>query len=149
MNKMNLFTNTRFILIVLILMSFLYISCNTQETSKSESKTLVKSDTVKVYYFHYTHRCKTCEAVEKVALEALNTMFSDKVKLNTLIFKSINIEDETNNSIVESLKIDGQTLLIVSDSSRIDLTDIAFMNAVKSPEKLKNEIKTNLISLYK
>ena len=91
---------------------------------------------VMVYYFHATRRCATCEAVESVTIEALKEMYGDKVA-----FKSINREENKDNSMVKKHKISGQTLLIVKGDQVVDLTNEAFMYARTKPDKLKLKIK--------
>ncbi len=63
---------------------------------------------VKVYYFHATRRCATCQAVEAVSKEAITEYYGDKVT-----FESINNEEEKDNPLIKKYKISGQTLLII------------------------------------
>ncbi len=109
------------------------------ENSKPKLLKDQKNDEVKVYYFHATHRCVTCEAVEAVSKEALKEYYGDKVP-----FESINREKEKDNPLVKKYKISGQTLLIVKGDKTVDLTSVAFMNARNNPEKLKSRIKTTI-----
>mgnify|MGYP000978081332 CR=1 FL=1 len=97
---------------------------------------------VEVYYFHGTRRCDTCNAVEKVASEALKQYFGDQ-----LVLKSVNREDDKNNALVKKYKIAGQALIIVKDGKKIDLTNMAFMNAERSPFRLKAKIKETIDKL--
>lgn len=102
----------------------------------------VKTVGVEVYYFHGTHRCTTCNTVEKVAKEALKQYYGDK-----FILKSIDREDETNSALVKKYEISGQALLIVKGDKKEDLTNIAFMNAERSPNRLKAKIKETIEKL--
>ena len=99
----------------------------------------VKTAGIEVYYFHGTHRCNTCNTVEKVAKEALQQYFGDQ-----LILKSIDREDEKNSDLVKKFEISGQALLIVKGNKKEDLTSIAFMNAERSPNRLKAKIKQTI-----
>ncbi|MCF6357787.1 MAG: nitrophenyl compound nitroreductase subunit ArsF family protein [Draconibacterium sp.] len=97
---------------------------------------------VKVYYFHATRRCATCEAVEAVTKEALKEYYGDKIP-----FESINREKEKDNPLVKKYKINGQTLLVVKGDKMVDLTSAAFMNARTNPDKLKSRIKATIDSM--
>jgi len=99
----------------------------------------IKTTGIEVYYFHGTHRCNTCNTVEKVAKEALQQYFGDQ-----LILKSIDREDEKNSDLVKKYEISGQALLIVKGNKKEDLTSIAFMNAERSPNRLKAKIKQTI-----
>ena len=96
---------------------------------------------IEVYYFHFTRRCMTCNNVEKVSKEAVEQQYADKVKAGEITFKSINLDEKDGEAIGAKLKVEGQTLLIVSGDKRVDLTDKGFLYANNSPEKLKAEIK--------
>ena len=108
-----------------------------------------KSAPVEVYYFHMTRRCVTCQTVEKVTEEAIKENFKDALAKGEVSFKSINLEDKTNKSLMKKLKVGGQSLLIVSGSEKIDITDKGFMYAVNEPDKLKSEIKSHVKKLLK
>lgn len=94
---------------------------------------------VEVYYFHGTHRCATCVAVEKVTKEALKQYYGDQI-----ILKSINRDEDKNNPMIKKYEIAGQTLLILKGDKKEDLTNVAFMNAERSPYRLKAKIKETI-----
>lgn len=96
---------------------------------------------IEVYYFHFTRRCMTCNNVEKVSKEAVEKQYAEKVKSGEITFRSINLDEKDGEAIGARLKVEGQTLLIVSGDKRVDLTDKGFLYANDSPAKLKAEIK--------
>jgi hypothetical protein len=96
---------------------------------------------ITVYYFHFTRRCTTCNNVEKVSSEAVETQFAAQVKSGEISFKSINLDEKAGEAIGAKYKIEGQTLIVISGDKRVDLTDKGFMYANDSPAKLKAEIK--------
>jgi len=104
---------------------------------------------IEVYYFHFTRRCMTCNNVEKVSKEAVEQQYADKVKAGEITFKSINLDEKDGEAIGAKLKVEGQTLLIVSGDKRVDLTDKGFLYANNSPEKLKAEIKKAIDGMLK
>jgi len=103
------------------------------------AQTGTKPSGVEVLYFIGKHRCATCNAVEKVTKDALKQYFGDQLKLQL-----INREEEKNSALVNKYQVAGQTLLIVKGNKKEDLTSIAFMNAERSPYRLKTKIKETI-----
>ena len=66
-----------------------------------------------------------------------------------MTFRAVNIEDDTNKTIVEKLKISGQTLLLVKGDTKINLTNEGFMYARNNPDKFKAIIKAKVDGLLK
>lgn len=102
------------------------------------------TESPKVYYFHSTHRCVTCQTVEKVTRESLNELYGDKIS-----FQSVNNDENANEALMRKFRIKGQTLLIVKGTKMVNLTNEAFMNARSNPDKLKAKIKTTIDSMLK
>ncbi len=132
-----------------ILITFLGVLCSTtiksQEVSPNTSEGNAK---IKVYYFHYTHRCETCRAVENETKRVLKESFPKHFGKN-LVFKSFNIDDKSTNELVEKYQVAGQTLLFISGDKRVNITDEAFMNVNYDPEKFKNLIINTIAELLK
>lgn len=114
----------------------------TQVKEASCCSATLKSSEVKVYYFHATRRCATCEAVEAVSKEAIKEYYGDKV-----VFKSINIDEAVNKSLVAEYKISGTSLLIIDGDKMVNLTNDAFLNARSKPDKLKSKLKMTIDSM--
>lgn len=115
------------------------ISCSAHTNKKENSDNDSKADKVEVYYFHFTHRCATCQAVESVSKEAVAALYGDKVS-----FAGYNLDEEAGKTKGDELNVSGQTLLIVSGDTKINLTNEGFMNARSNPDKLKQIIKEKI-----
>lgn len=96
---------------------------------------------IEVYYFHYTRRCMTCNAVEKESKAAIAALYPVQFKKGLITFKSVNLDEKGSEVLAKKCQAEGQALLIISGSKREDLTDKGFMYAINSPEKLKAELK--------
>lgn len=116
------------------------VSCNAQSAKKQEAKSITAGN-VEVYYFHFTRRCMTCNAVEMEAKKSLDAMYSKLLKSGRITFKSINLDDATSKTAAEKCGAEGQSLLVIGGGKRIDLTSQGFMYAISNPEKLKAELK--------
>ena len=110
-------------------------------TSTMFAGTPVSTTKIEVYYFHFTRRCMTCQNVEKVSKNAVETLYPEKVKGGQVSFQSINLDEKTGEAIGAKYKIEGQTLIVIAGDKRVDLTDKGFLYANDSPDKLKAEIK--------
>jgi hypothetical protein len=129
MKRMNL------LFIGLILISQTLV-CSAQSKNNDAQASIKTNSNVEVYYFHMTRRCLTCQAVEDVTKEALKEFYGDKVP-----FAGYNLDEDTGKEKGESLDISGQSLVIVSGDSKINITNEGFMYARSNPDKLKQLIK--------
>lgn len=130
---------------LMIVLSLIILSgCNTANSESTSLKEINETTNVKVYYFHFTHRCATCNAVEEVTKSALNEFYPTQVKSGFITFQSLNIEEKAGETIAKKLKVEGQTLLFVKGTAQINLTDEAFLNARSNPDKFKAKIKEKL-----
>jgi hypothetical protein len=114
-------------------------ACNAQTKKTVEAK-VSEADKVEVYYFHFTRRCMTCNAVEKESKVALETLYPKQMEAGTITFVEINLDEDGSKAIAEKVKASGQALLVIKGDQRIDLTSQGFMNA-RNPEKMQQEIK--------
>ena len=104
---------------------------------------------IEVYYFHYTHRSKTCMNVENISRNAIVTLYPVKVKRGEIFFKSINLDEKEGAALGAKVKIKEKTLVVILGDKRVDLTKKAFKYANDHPEKLKEEIKKAVESVLK
>lgn len=132
-------------LLVLLMMGGIF-GCNAQTNEKSESN-VVLSDNVEIYYSHFSKRCATCNAVESETKLALETLFGEKLKEGEISFTVLNLDVEDDKKIAESLKISGQTLLVVKGDKQVNLTNDGFMNARNNPQKFHEILKTQIDNL--
>ena len=116
-----------------------FFSANSQTTKAT--KIISRPSKVEVYYFHYTRRCVTCQAVETETQKSILALYPLQAKKGLITFKSINLDDKSSEAIAAKCKAEGQSLLITSSNKRVDLTDKAFMYAKSNPIKLKAELK--------
>lgn len=128
--------------VLLLLVSFFYVNSFAAE---KKTKTVVsKAAKVEVYYFHFSRRCITCNAVEKESKAAIAALYPLQAKKGLISFKSVNLDEKNNDAIAKKCNAEGQALLVISGSKREDLTDKGFMYATTSPAKLKAELKKTI-----
>ena len=127
------------IILSLIFFLGLSISCNAQPEKKDYNSDLATAEGVEVFYFHNTRRCVTCQAVETESKDIVEKLYQDKVS-----FFAYNLEEEDGKAKAGELGVSGQTLLIVSGETRINVTNEGFLNARSNPEKLKQIMKEKI-----
>lgn len=111
-----------------------------------------KTTKLKIIYFHSERRCPTCISIEDNTKKTLNTYFAKEVKEATIVFQSINAEEDKNQKLVEKYEADGSSLYLTkingSKEKTTDFTNFAFSYSRNQPEKfiagLKAEIEKNL-----
>ena len=98
-----------------------------------EQTSKLQTDMVQVLDFHTTHRCATCNAIEKRSKNALDEYFKTEMDNGTITFETINVDKKENLAISEEFEAFGTSLFlnIIKDgkSEKIDLTDFAFTYA--------------------
>lgn len=125
--------------IVLILSITMFGSSCSGNTDAKQTNKQEKNDEVEVYYFHNTRRCATCKAVERESKKALKELYGEQVA-----FSAYNLEEAEGEEKANELGVSGQTLLIVSGDTKINITNEGFMNARNNPKKLKQIIKDKI-----
>ena len=118
---------------------FVFSSNGYAQTDGQSSK--VTNNMVQVIDFHSTHRCATCNAIEKKTKEALNEYFKTELDNGTVTFQTINVDKKENLEISEEFEAFGTSLYlnILKDgnSEKIDLTDFAFTYARKNDDSFE------------
>ncbi|MDL2214745.1 nitrophenyl compound nitroreductase subunit ArsF family protein [Dysgonomonas sp. OttesenSCG-928-M03] len=134
--------------ILIGLFSVILIACddNTQKNNEQVTKTeakeqVVDTSTLNVYYFHGKQRCKTCIAVGDITEKTIKERYTDIPQVK---FIEVKTDEEQNASLVEKYEVTWNALIIAKENDHIDITQEAFANALNSPEKLTDLIKTEV-----
>ncbi|PKP39193.1 MAG: hypothetical protein CVT98_02800 [Bacteroidetes bacterium HGW-Bacteroidetes-15] len=131
----------RFALILSIgFLAFGLLSCGGSSEKKTAETTKVEvAETAKVmvYYFHSKQRCKTCLAIQDVAAQTVEENFKNNADVK---FLELDFTEKANEAIAEKYEVAGSSLIIVSDNEHLNLTDVAFGNALRNPNELKDAI---------
>ena len=130
-----------------LMIALLFLGVISMTYGQADEKAPVVSadgETIEVYYFHNTRRCATCQAVEDESIKALEEYYAEQLENGSLIFLSINLEEETNEKLAESLEVATQSLLVVKGDEIVDLTNDGFKYARSNPEKLHESLKDTI-----
>ena len=132
---------------VLLLFITSFSACMGENKPSKQVKTSVTASKIELYYFHYTRRCETCNAVENETKASIAALYPAEYKSGRITFKSVNLDEDSSEPLVKKCKAEGQALLVINGSKRTDLTDKGFMYAKSNPAKLKAELKKTIDSL--
>ncbi len=126
-------------ILLVLLFAFNAIACDNNQSNNnliSENNSVITKK-VEIYYFHGTHRCATCRAVGKVAIE----LVTDKYENNPNVeFIEINIDEPDNEELVEKFQVSGSGLYVYNGKDIENITAYAFQHARANPDKLRNKL---------
>lgn len=133
---------------VLLLLVVSFFTVSSVAADKKTQTAVSKSTKVEVYYFHFTRRCVTCQAVEAESQKAIAALYPVQAKKGLITFKSVNLDKKSSEILAKKCNVSGQTLLVISGGKRVDLTEQGFMYAKSSPDKLKAELKKTIDPMF-
>jgi hypothetical protein len=136
-----------------IVFIFLFASC--EGKAQNDENSITKStNKIEVIDFYGTHRCVTCKAIEANTKYTIDTYFSNEQEKGTIVFKTVNVDNDKNYDIAEDFEATGTALFlnVVKNGKQrhIDLTELAFSKGNDQKDfslELKNIIETELRGL--
>jgi len=81
-------------------------------STTGDSATTAANEVV-LYYFHGTHRCKTCRSMEAFTQEALETKFKKQLETGALQWKVLNMEEPENEHFTKDFELVSSSLVLV------------------------------------
>lgn len=112
-----------------------------------------KSNIVEVLYFHGKKRCVTCNAIEKLSKEVVDTDFAQQQKEGKVIFKTIDISTPQGEKIADKYEVTWSSLFVNrwknGKESKNNMTEFGFSNAKRTPETFKTGLKKKITELLK
>ncbi|MCH5242050.1 MAG: thioredoxin [Muribaculaceae bacterium] len=128
-----------------ILIIILFGSCNGQRNEKlTEVENESSTTGIEVIYFFGKQRCSTCVAMEKFAKEAIDSVFADKTKDGSIIFKSVDINTPEGEKLADLFEVSSSSLFIVDNNpdkpEKVDMTSFGFRNARNHRQEYKQGI---------
>lgn len=136
----------RGLLTLLLLAGFFSTGALFAQEEQTESPLLV-------YYFHNTHRCMTCNAIEAETKKTLDTHFKEAQENGQVKMIVLNAEEKKNRKLTEKYEVWGATLLLVrengSEEKQENLTEFAFANARTKPDAFESGLKEHIQKMMK
>ena len=149
-------------IISILLLSILFFACkttnNNTENSKGDEiaskKVELDKNRIEILDFYGTHRCTTCKNIEANTRYTLNHVFKKELDDGTIVFKTINFDDDKNEKIVTDYLAYGTSLFfnVIKNGKEkhIDLSTFSFKwgdNKEKYSRMLEEKIREQLDEL--
>ncbi|MFH2055072.1 MAG: nitrophenyl compound nitroreductase subunit ArsF family protein [bacterium] len=81
-----------------------------------------------VTYFHGDVRCATCKKLEAYSHEAIVEGFSDELKSGSLVWRTVNYDEDANKHYIDDYKLYTKALIV---SKMSDSTEVGWVNLEK------------------
>ena len=120
--------------------SILYIIERENKTVTGKQAEVLPMDVLKVYYFHGTKRCMTCNTIEKLTRDAVGN--SENVK-----FISVNVEEPQNEHFIKDFNLVNRTV-VMERNGKFEKFDKVW-ELVRTPEEFSAYIKSGVERLSK
>lgn len=110
-------------------------------------------DCVEVLYFHGKQRCVTCNAIERLTGEVVETDFAPQLKDGKIRFQVVDISTRQGEALADRYEVTWSSLFVnkIKDGKQTDnnMTDFGFSCAKNSPETFKEGLRTKINELLK
>ncbi len=118
--------------------------------SKEEDGSGTVSSYIMVYYMHSTFRCASCNKIENMTKQLINSRFKKEVKKGLIKFKDVDFQK--NEKLAEQFNIVASCVVVakidngkVSDFKRLDKVWTLLSNSTKFNEYIANAIMGYLV----
>lgn len=130
---------------LLLAILFSFASCGGNATKKGQTTTETSlTDGVEVLYFHGKQRCVTCNAIEKLTKEVVDSLNNDKI-----VMKIIDISQKENQPTADKYEVTWSSLILDRNGKVENLTDMGFSYAKNQPEEFKKKLTESLKSILR
>lgn len=139
--------------VVFVAIVLLAVACGNAKKTKAmdESVPSVAKDRVEVLYFHGKQRCMTCNAIEKLSKEVVDSLFAREVKAGKVVYRTIDISKKENEELANKYEVTWSSLFVnqwkEGKESPHNMTDFAFTTATSSPDAFKEGVRKKVQEL--
>lgn len=127
---------------------FLVACGGASNSNKQISERAVQADVTEVLYFHGKKRCITCNAIERLTKEVIDSLADEKV-----VMKIVDISEPEGETIADKYEVTWSSLFInkwkEGKEQRNNMTDFGFSYAKGSPDVFKAGVKKKVNELLK
>ncbi|MEG1555743.1 MAG: nitrophenyl compound nitroreductase subunit ArsF family protein, partial [Bacteroidales bacterium] len=115
-------------ILLLLAITFALFSCGGNKSKKAQTETQQSKDVMEVLYFHGKKRCVTCNAIERLTKEVIDSLTNDKI-----VMRVIDISNPENEAITDKYKVVWSSLIIDRGGKVENLTEMGFGYAKNKP----------------
>lgn len=141
------------ILLFVLMLTALSLQSRAQKTGDTIVTNNRDSLKLQVYYFHITHRCGTCYAIEENLRKTLFTYFEPQINHGVIDLLIMNCELPENKDLVQKYDAYGATLAFSPyikgiEQKPVDLTGWAF-SKIHTPELFIEGLREKIVENLK
>ena len=122
------------ILLLIVVITSL-ISCGGNLSKKQVNVQAKQADVTEVLYFHGKQRCATCNAIEKLTKEVIDSLANKDI-----VVRVIDISKKENEAIADKYEVTWSSLVLDRNGKVENLTAMGFSYAKGEPEIFKAKL---------
>lgn len=123
---------------------FLVACGGASNSNKQISEGAVQADVTEVLYFHGKKRCITCNAIERLTKEVIDSLADEKV-----VMKIVDISEPEGETIADKYEVTWSSLILDRGGKVENLTDMGFGYAKNQPEAFKAKLVEAIANIRK
>lgn len=123
---------------------FLMACGGASNSNKQISERAVQADVTEVLYFHGKKRCITCNAIERLTKEVIDSLADEKV-----VMKIVDISEPEGETIADKYEVTWSSLILDRGGKVENLTDMGFGYAKNQPEAFKAKLVEAIANITK
>jgi hypothetical protein len=121
----------------------------TEQTTEADHPA---ADQIVVTYFHGNRRCATCRKLEAYSREAIETGFQEELADSTLIWRTVNYDEEANKHFIEDYQLFTKALILsrLRDGEEVEFVNLdKIWELVRDREAFLTYVKTKTVEFMK
>ncbi len=122
---------------------------NTAGTAGKESvlPNTDKKGVLFVYYFHGNKRCMTCNRIEELTKQSLQTKFGGQLANGKIVFQSINLDEPANEHFIKDFQLVAKSVVMQKDGKFEKFDEV--WDLVGEPAKFTGCIQSGVEKMLK
>lgn len=93
----------------------------------------VADDVTQVLYFHTKQRCITCNAIEQLTKEVVDSLANEKIVMSV-------VDITQSEAIADKYEVTWSSLVLDRGGKVVNLTDVGFSYAKNQPQQFKTKL---------
>lgn len=106
-----------------------------------------KEGALTVYYFHGVQRCSTCQKIEELTRNTIESKYADALADGSIIFKSVNIDEPANEHYIKDFQLSIRSVVMQKDGKYEKFDDV--WQLVSEPNKFTAYLQNGIENLIK
>lgn len=105
------------------------------------------ADALVVYYFHGTQRCMTCNRIEELTRQAIQSNFAGQLADGKIVFRSVNVDEPENEHFIKDFQLVTRSV-VMRKGDKFEKFDQVW-NLVREPDKFSQYIRNGVETMSK